>query len=274
MRQKKSVISLVSYDAAYLASSIKTYYNFVDEIVLGLDKDRISWSGNSFKFDENALWAQLSAIDGDSKIQIVEDNFHRSSSPIENDTHERNYLKHYCSHDFVLSFDADEQLVNPNDFFNNFCPLVENYVNLELSFTWFLLYKEVEGGYLIISDETRQNIFNKDIQGFTANKNLHTYTYCRWTNATKKIKSPLAILHYSFCRPDKELETKINNFGHSKESKIDPFYKTRSQITLENYRSLVNFKTSNMGPQWPALMYVKKEDLDSYTKSQAKANYA
>ena len=45
---KKSVISLISYDAEYLPASIKTYYNYVDEIVLGLDENRTSWSGNNF----------------------------------------------------------------------------------------------------------------------------------------------------------------------------------------------------------------------------------
>ena len=34
---KKSVISLISYDAEYLPDSIAKYYDFVDEIVLGLD---------------------------------------------------------------------------------------------------------------------------------------------------------------------------------------------------------------------------------------------
>ena len=52
---KKSVISLISYDAEYLPDSISKYYNYVDEIILGLDKDRISWSNNVFSFDENDL---------------------------------------------------------------------------------------------------------------------------------------------------------------------------------------------------------------------------
>ena len=45
---KKSVISLISYDASYLPKSMASYYDYVDEIVLGLDKDRITWSGNAF----------------------------------------------------------------------------------------------------------------------------------------------------------------------------------------------------------------------------------
>ena len=38
---KKSVISLISYDAEYLPDSIKSYYDYVDEIVLGLDEQNI-----------------------------------------------------------------------------------------------------------------------------------------------------------------------------------------------------------------------------------------
>ena len=49
--KKKSAISLISYDAAYLPESISRYYNYVDEIVLGLDKNRKTWSGNAFSFD-------------------------------------------------------------------------------------------------------------------------------------------------------------------------------------------------------------------------------
>ena len=53
--KKKSVISLISYDAAYLPESISKYYNYVDEIILGLDKNRTTWSGNNFSFDETKL---------------------------------------------------------------------------------------------------------------------------------------------------------------------------------------------------------------------------
>ena len=49
MANKKSVISLISYDAnRFLPKSIERYYNYVDEIILGIDKDRITWSGNPF----------------------------------------------------------------------------------------------------------------------------------------------------------------------------------------------------------------------------------
>ena len=92
-RKKNSVISLISYDADYLPSSIEKYYEYVDEIILGVDKDRISWSNNNFSFDETVLWKELGRIDGDSKISVIEEDFHKSEIPIENDNYERNFLK-------------------------------------------------------------------------------------------------------------------------------------------------------------------------------------
>ena len=87
---KKSVISLISYDADYLPASIRSYYNYVDEIVLGLDESRTSWSGNKFTFDEEKLFKELGAIDGDGKIEVIEDNFYRNNEKyIENDNYSK-----------------------------------------------------------------------------------------------------------------------------------------------------------------------------------------
>lgn len=270
--RRKSVISLISYDASYLANSIRTYYNYVDEIILGLDQDRISWSGNEFSFDEEALWKELSQIDGDGKIEIVEGNFHRSAVPIENDNHERNFLKEHCSHDWIFSFDADEELVNADDYFNRYCPLVEEY-DLDHMFYWILPYKRMSNGdILVISKEDRASFQNNEVQGFVTNSS-NTFNYCRWTNNQKRIQSPLAILHWSFCRPPSELDLKINNFGHSIESKQDPFYDIQANVDDSNWMELNNFKTSNMGPQWESLMRIPEYDLLEYCRSQAQQMY-
>lgn len=271
--RKKSVISLISYDAKFLPESIKTYYEYVDEIVLGLDKDRISWSNNTFSFDEDKLWKELRSIDYDNKISIIEENFHRSSSPVENDTHERNYLKAMCEHDWIFSFDADEMLVNASEFFIDFCPLVQDYKDVELMFTWYMLYKEFDDGFLLIADESGEHVFKKEIQGFTAGKDNHTFTYCRWTNSQKKILSPLGIKHFSFCRTDKELNDKINNFTHSKESKSDPFYHVQKSVNKDNYRSFSNLKTIPTGPQWPCLKFVPKQEIDAFLYQETRLIY-
>ena len=264
---KKSVISLLSYDAEYLIHSISTYYDYVDEIILGLDKDRISWSGNKFSFNEHEVYNALSKLDGDNKIRVIEDNFHRSDVPIENDNHERNFLKYHCSNDYILSFDADEELVNAKDFFHKYLPLAQDY-DYDLMFTWWLPYKQIDGGYLFIADESGDRLHRKDIQGFTTKK-INTYTYCRWTNNQRRLLSNLGILHWSFCRPAAQLSDKINNFGHSIESKKDPFYDTQKLITKDNYTQLHNFKTSGYGEQWPRLKFVPDNELTKTLQAES-----
>ena len=233
--KKKSAISLISYDAAYLPESISRYYNYVDEIVLGLDKNRKTWSGNAFSFDENKLWADLSAIDGDSKISIIEEDFVKSKIAIENDNYERNFLKAQCTNDWVFSIDADEYLVNPKDFFYNYCPLVERYYNkVDICMTWATPYKTIDDTTLVIANEDGTPFFGEN-QGMTTSKDS-TFTYARWTDKSaagaNRVTSPLIALHWSLCRERADLHQKINNIGHSDIVENDPFYQIWDQVTM------------------------------------------
>lgn len=265
---KKSVISLISYDAEYLINSISKYYNYVDEIVLGLDKDRISWSGNNFNFDELSLWNALNTLDGDGKISIVEENFHQATVAIENDNYERNYLKNECSNDWILSIDADENLINAKDFFYKYCPLVEKYYKkTDICMVWATPYKEIDGTILVIANEDGSPFLGEN-QGVMTSKH-NTFTYARWTDLSaagqNRLISPLVSIHWSLCRSKDNLKFKITNNGHSDLSNKDPFYSIWDTITLDNYHTLRNFKTSGLGSmQWPTLHAVPKNDLENY----------
>jgi len=265
--RKKSAISLISYDADYLPNSIKTYYDYVDEIVLGLDKNRVSWSKNKFTFDESKLWTELNDIDSDGKITIIEEDFVKSDKAIENDNFERNYLKEQCSYDWIFSFDADEELLNAHDFFVNYLPLVEKYYNTcDIMMTWATPFKTIEDKTLVICENDGQ-AFLKEPQGVVTSKDS-TYVFARWTDKcqsdSKKLMSPLIALHWSLCRSQKDLHQKINNIGHSDLVEQDPFYQLWSDLTLDNYTQYKNFKTSGMGPQWPSLQAIPTEQLKSF----------
>ena len=275
--KKKSVISLISYDAAYLPESVSKYYNYVDEIILGVDKNRTTWSGNSFSFDENKLWADLSAIDGDSKISIIEEDFVKSQIAIENDNYERNFLKAQCTNDWIFSIDADEYLVNPKDFFYNYCPLVERYYNkADICMTWATPYKTINDATLVIADEDGTPFFGEN-QGMTTSKDS-TFTYARWTDKSaaghNRLMSPLVAIHWSLCRDKDALHEKINNIGHSDLVENDPFYQIWSQVTLENYEELHNFKSSGLGTaQWPTLRAIKTEQVADYIEQHLSKAY-
>ena len=265
---KKSVISLISYDAHYLAKSIEKYYNYVDEIILGLDKDRITWSGNTFSFNESQLWSQLSAIDGDNKITIIEEDFHKSAIAIENDNYERNYLKNACSHDCIVSIDADEYLLNAKEFFYKYLPIVTRYLpKIDVCMNWATPYKQIDDTVLVIANEDNTPFLGEN-QGFVTHKN-NTFTYARWTNLSaageNRLISPLIALHWSLCRNKEDLHAKIHNIGHSDIVEKDPFYNIWKDVDLNNYTSLRNFKTSGFGSaQWPKLLAMPLADLESY----------
>ena len=264
---KKSVISLISYDAEYLPNSIKSYYDYVDEIVLGLDKNRMSWSKNSFSFDESKLWSELSNLDGDGKITVIEEDFCKSDKPIENDNYERNFLKSNCSHDWIFSFDADEELLNAREFFVEFLPLTKDYYkHSDILMTWATPFKQIDDKILVICDADG-TAFLSETQGVITHKN-NTFTWARWTDASqnphKRMLSPLIALHWSLCRKDEALYKKIHNIGHSDIAEKDPFYQIWTECTLENYETYVNFKTSGMGPQWPKLRSIDSNQIKNF----------
>jgi hypothetical protein len=268
-----SVISLISYDASYLPESIKSYYPYVDEIVLGLDKDRISWSNNKFSFDEDSLWKKLGEIDTEDKIRIVEEDFHKSKVPIENDNAERNFLKEQCTHDWILSVDADEELLNTKEFFHKWLPIFAPYrYKVDVQMTWLLPFKEFENDILVIANPDNR-WFKGDTQGVMTTK-ASTYTYCRWTNQTKAIMSPLVALHWSFCRTEENLAVKLQNFGHSDRTNSDPFFNNWKIANLDNYHALTNFKTSGYGSnQWSKLLKVSKSDFMGVARMEAGLAY-
>lgn len=275
--KKKSVISLISYDAAYLPESVSKYYNYVDEIILGLDKNRTTWSGNSFSFDEKQLWADLSAIDGDSKISIIEEDFVKSKVAIENDNYERNFLKSQCTNEWIFSIDADEYLVNAKDFFYNYCALVERYYNkVDICMTWATPYKTIDDTTLVIANEDGTPFFGEN-QGM-ATSNDSTFTYARWTDKSaagiNRIMSPLVAIHWSLCRDRDALHEKINNIGHSDLVENDPFYQIWDQVTMDNYHELHNFKSSGLGEaQWPILRAVDNNAVTNYIEQHLDRAY-
>jgi hypothetical protein len=268
MINKKSVISLISYDAKYLPNSIKQYYPYVDEIVLGLDKDRITWSNNSFSFDEESLWNSLKQLDTDNKIVIVEEDFHKSAIAIENDNYERNYLKSQCSNDLIFSFDADEVLLNAKNFFTNFYGIAKDYIkHKDICMTWATPYKTIDDYTLIIANEDGTPFFGEN-QGIATHKD-NTFVYARWTDKSasghNRIMSPLVAIHWSLCRDKEDLHQKIHNIGHSDLVEKDPFYAVWDQVTLDNFETLKNFKTSGLGgAQWPCLVAVPSDSVEDY----------
>lgn len=250
---------LVSYDFKYLYKSIPLVYDASDLIVLAVDKDRLTWSGNSL-FIDPSFFEWVKKFDTLNKIVIYEDTFYiPENSPSENDTRERNLLaKAMGDGGWHIQIDSDEYF---NDFknFASFLNEKKQYLKnpekhpVEIHVQWITLFKKVEGGFLYIKDS---------LDAIEVATNYPKYKCMRATRHSKKIITKFILLHQSWARDDEEIYTKITNWSHRDDSDNAAFYKFWKNITLDNYKEFTNFH-DNDPTKWKSLEFIAENDIDS-----------
>jgi hypothetical protein len=236
-----SFITLLAYDYRYAFNAIRSYYDIADEIILGLDRERLSWMKQPFPIDMNAVSAFISQIDRGKKIRIVEGNFHSADHPMANDSLERSALSLECAEgNWVVQIDGDEILMNAMDFKNWIKTANPEY---NVMARWIGVFKAFGSQVLVIDPPTEVAPVATKLRG--------QYTGAR---ATKQqgIMSPLNLLHFSWGRTPDELLTKLRNWSHAKDFNIDAFFRMWQSITLQNYQQVRNFHPLH-GPTWQSL---------------------
>ncbi|KAF2511335.1 hypothetical protein [Flavobacterium foetidum] len=250
---------LVSYDFKYLYKSIPLVYDASDLIVLAVDKDRLTWSGNSL-FIDPAFFDWVREFDVLNKIIIYEDSFYiAENTPSENDTRERNLLARAMgAGGWHIQIDSDE-------YFNDFCGFIsflkdnKHYLNnpeknpVEIHVQWITLFKKVEGGFLYIKDS---------LDAIEVATNYPKYKYMRATRHSKKIITKFILLHQSWARDDEEIYTKITNWSHRDDSDNEAFYEFWKSISLDNYKQFTNFH-ENDPTKWKSLDFIPENEIDS-----------
>ena len=245
-----SFVTLLAYDYKYAFESIRSYYDFADEIILGIDEDCISWSGNKFYINYSEIENFIAKTDISRKIKIIRGNFHNLLSPAKNDTNERNYLSLKCKPgNWIIQIDSDEILVNPKIFF-------EWLRNISDGFTvkayWTTIFKCFEGSpYCLVIDNGEETSIGT--------KKQNAYTFMRDTNE-KTLQSPLNLLHFSWGRTRNELKQKLDNWGHSKDFDTKAYLEFWDKINLNNYKQFKNINPVNP-PAWPKLKAVKIDEI-------------
>ncbi|MDR1090602.1 MAG: hypothetical protein LBL79_05955, partial [Prevotella sp.] len=66
---------LVSYDYESIKNSLPPVYDYADKIVLAVDKDGKTWSGNSFQIPDS-FWQWIKEFDTQHKIEIYRESFY------------------------------------------------------------------------------------------------------------------------------------------------------------------------------------------------------
>lgn len=236
-----SFVTLLAYDYRYAFGAISSYYDIADEIVLGLDSDRLSWMRQPFVIDIDEVAKFISQIDQKKKIRIVEGNFHTSDHPMENETLERNALSLQCSEgNWVLQIDGDEILMNAPEFRQWLQTAPPDH---RCAARWFNVFKFFGDKALMIDPPTELTPVATKLRG--------QYVSARVTQQPVVV-SPLNLLHFCYGRSPEDLLAKLRNWGHARDFNISAFFEMWKSIDLQNYESLHNFHPLN-GPTWQSL---------------------
>jgi len=241
-----SFIALIAYDYRYAFQSIRSYYDIADEILLGIDVERLSWTRQPYQIDMRAIEDFIAQIDAASKVRIVEGNFHRDPDPLVNDTEERSSLSREARPgNWIVQIDADEILLNASEFRGWL--LSNNPCQYCICGRWITVFKSFGDHMLLIDPAEETTPVGTMLRG--------GYVRARVTSEPQLL-SPLKLLHFSWGRSRKEVIEKLTNWSHSRDLDTARFLRFWESVNLENYRSARDFHP-HYGPTWHALKLVK-----------------
>jgi hypothetical protein len=253
----------VAYDWYLLAYALPLIYDEADVICLSLDKDRISWSGNPYSFDEKGFKELIARLDAQGKIMILEENYHLSElTPMQNEVRQRNLIaRHLGDGGWHIQLDCDE-------YFLNFAGFVKYLKGLSprrarranISCPWIILYKQTGDGFLYVDPVTSDK--TEFMQIATREP---AYTYGR-RNGNFNIHTNFGILHQSWARSRAEIRNKIYNWGHSNDFDKEKYFSFWDNLDASNFSEVSDVHPVHP-PEWPRLNYVKGKDIPELLKN-------
>lgn len=252
----------VAYDWYLLEYSLPIIYEHADKICLSIDRDRISWSGNKFTFDETAFSEFIARTDKDKKIQLHEEDFHIVAlTPMQNEVRQRNRLAAFMGDGgWHIQLDCDEYFVEFPRFVKYLKSLPEKNGDYNVCCLWVTLFKKVEGGFLYITPSSAAQFEYIQIatqrplyENGRRNGNFNLYTN-------------FLIIHQSWARSEDEISQKILNWGHANDFDLNQFDVLWKNLDHLNYKQLENFHP--ISPQiWGALNFHPATGIDELMKS-------
>lgn len=259
---KRVVVSfLVSYDAEYLKTSLPLVYDEADKIVLSIDKDRRTWTGNKFELPIGFMeWIQK--FDSAQKIDILEDNFYVSDlEPRDLDKRQRQITAQHSGYDntWHIQIDADEYCLN-------FEKLVWNLRreekrrkdcrNILYMGKWISLFKKDKEGFFYIDNDS-------NFETVPLAAEYPKYIGARKTDCEERKVFDVYLIHQTFARTEFELSKKLDNWTHSRDINSTSYLKLWKAIDRWNYKYLSNFHPT-YAPTWKKLNYFSAQNLEEF----------
>jgi hypothetical protein len=244
-----------AYDWYLLKQSLPLVYKDADQILVAIDKDRMSWAGKKYTIDEGAFASFIQEIDTDRKIKLYEDDFHLPElRPMENEVRQRNLMAAQLGNGgWHIQLDTDEYFV---DFPGFVAYLKENSfsrsVNINCPFV--VLFKTVEGGFLTINAELPETV-----DFFPIATNDPKYEYGR-RNGHFNVKANFSIVHQTWAREEAEVEQKIQNWGHKEDFDVAAYFEHWKTLNGHNFQEFINFHPI-VPSNWPSLTKVNGNSI-------------
>lgn len=256
----------VSYDWVLLKKSLPRVYAQADKICLSIDKNRKSWNGQKYSFDEEAFQSWLSGIDTRKKIDLYEDDFSLSDlSAMQNDTRQRMLMAQRLGRGgWHIQVDSDEYFLDFDLFVRSLKKIhtspTGNEKPLNVCACWISLIKRLPSGYLFVDFKSRMP------ELVPMATNVPAYERARH-NGHFNVVVPVYVLHETWARSDDELWFKMNNWGHAgdelkqREFKAS-YYNLWKSLDEYNYPYISDFHPAS--PRvWPGLGFMKADSVES-----------
>jgi hypothetical protein len=257
----------VSYDWKLLKNSVPRIYSSADKICLSIDKNRRSWTGVLYDFDEDDFQRWVTSIDVHKKIDVYEDDFHNPQlTAMENDSRQRNLMaKRMGKGGWHVQVDSDEYFLNFEKFVSHLKKINRNPTGKEkpvnVCVALIPLIKKLKNGFLYVNFRTH----DIEIAPFATNR--PEYERAR-RNGHFNILMPVFAIHETWARSDEELWFKMNNWGHSgdelKSTELKrSYFKLWQSLDAHNYRYITNFHPA-LPQVWPALAFFEASSIDEF----------
>jgi hypothetical protein len=246
----------VAYDWYLLNYSIPQVYESANVICLSIDKNRQSWSGKPFNWDQQGFEAMLKKLDPLGKIQLFEEDFYQPQlSPMQNEVRQRNMIAHFMGKGgWHIQLDADEYFLDFKGF-TNYLKKLGAPLKVNVSCPWVTLYKQVPDGFLWVKPGHFEQV--EFIQIATTDP---CYEYGR-RNGYFNIITDYALLHQSWARTEQEIWEKLTNWGHALDFDVQEYFNLWKMVNSDNYKTYKDFHHLNPGA-WPKLAMAKGESIN------------
>jgi len=250
---------LLSYDYEKLKLSIPPVYANADRIFIAIDENLTTWSGNKFEVEPD-FFEWLERFDVDKKIEIYRDNFYVPSlTGMQMDTRERHMLSLKMGiGNWLIQVDSDEYFLD----FGKYVKSLRKYDKyldnpqdhpVQISGFHIDIYKYVDGGILYVKNTCKVLLAT----------NYPNYKLARQSRE-RIIYVDSFTLHESLSRSEKELEFKLNNWGHRNE--LNPVFLDKwKRANKDNYKEIKDVFYLNP-TQWKDLGFVAATNLAEIQK--------